>query len=200
MTQNKTPVIGVTGITGSGASTVAGFLEEMGGFVVSADKLAHEAMRKGMPAYEKIIAFFGGEVLLPDGEIDRRALGKIVFRENDKLELLEGIVHPVVKHGCKEMIGNCGKPFAVIDAPLLLESGLGVVCDQVWLVSALNCERFDRIMERDGLTREEAFSRLIVRQNEMDLREAADVIIYNSLGLDELKKQVKKRLDVIMRG
>ena len=194
MTQNKFPVIGVTGITGSGASTVAGFLEEFGGKVISADRLAHEAQKKGQPAYDGIVALFGGEILQEDGEINRKALGKIVFGDKSKLKQLEEIVHPVVVRHIKNLVDKCDKTFAVIDAPLLIESGLYTGCDEVWLVCTAHEERLARIMKRDGIDMTAAQMRLESRLSDNELAKKADFILYNQNDLTVLKEKVYRRI------
>ena len=199
MTQNRAPVIGVTGISGSGASTVAGFLEELGGTVVSADRLAREAVKKGLPAHCEVVRLFGREVLQEDGEINRKALGKIVFGNQVKLKQLENIVHPVVLQQIEYLIHNCTKNFSVIDAPLLIESGLSALCDETWFVTAPNEERLARITKRDGIDRTLALMRINSRQDETELAKKADFVLCNQGDRTELKKQVAKRLDVILR-
>ena len=193
MTQSKVPVIGITGITGSGASTVAGFLEELGGMVISADRLAHEAVKKDQPAYVEIIELFGKEVLQEDGEINRKALGKIVFGDKTKIKMLEDIVHPVVVRQIEKLVVSCKKAFAVIDAPLLTESGLDVLCDETWCVTAPNEERLARIMKRDGIDKTAALMRLESRRDEHELMGKADFVLHNLGDFTELKKQVCQR-------
>ena len=194
MTQNKKPVIGITGITGSGASTVAELLGEYGGMVISADRFVHDSMKKGQAAYAEIVGAFGASVLQSDGEIDRKALGAIVFgdenRENRKK--LEAIVHPAVLAKIREAVlqSDCG--FAVIDAPLLIESGLHLECDQVWFVIANEETSLRRTMERDGIDRQAAEKRRKSRQDESELAKYADTVIANNGDLDDLREQVKQ--------
>ena len=191
MTRSKR-VIGVTGITGSGTSTVAGILGELGGCVISADKLAHDATKVGQSAYVAIVGVFGESILLPSGEINRKALGAMVFGEQnaDKLKWLESVIHPEVLSKTRQMVDDCKKPFIVIDAPLLIESGLCNECDEVWVVSASNEVRISRIMERDNIDEYVAKQRLKSRQNDIDLQKRADVVITNNGDISSLRKQV----------
>ena len=190
--QNKIRVIGITGITGSGTSTVAGILKEHGGFVISADILAHDAIKKGQEAHKKIVEVFGESILLPDGEISRKSLGALVFGEENKnnRECLESIIHPIVLASIKELVRSCENPFAVIDAPLLIESSLDKECDEVWLVTAVDEVRISRIMERDGVDKATAEKRIKSRQDEENLRRRADVIISNNGDCLSLCEQV----------
>ncbi|MCL2216703.1 MAG: dephospho-CoA kinase [Defluviitaleaceae bacterium] len=183
-------IIGVTGISGSGTSTVAQILAEQGGFVIHADKLAHEIMCESGPAFNEIVRAFGAEVLNTDGKIDRQALGAMVFgtENKEKLSILEKILHPRVESEIIALIEESAATgeysFAVIDAPLLIESGLNNLCDACWLVTAPENTRLARIMARDSISREAALRRLQSRPGDETLRPYADAIIEND---DDLK-------------
>ena len=194
MMQNRVRVIGITGITGSGTSTAADLLKERGGLIISADVLAHEAIKKGRKAYKKIVDVLGESILLPNGEIDRKKLGVLVFGDENKQRRLwiESLIHPVVAARIDELIGNSENAFVVIDAPLLIESGLNKACDEVWLITAADESRISRIIQRDGVDKNTAERRLRSRQNEEILKEHADVIIANNSDLLSLRRQVEK--------
>ena len=178
------PVIGVTGITGSGTSSVAEILAERGGFVVHADKLAHETMIKGEAAYIEIVEAFGCGILSEKGEINRRALGAKVFGSKSELAKLERIIHPRVIERTKVLVEKLARAstysFAVIDAPLLIESGMHTMCDSIWLITATNELRTARIIARDEITGEAVKRRLASRINEEKLRSHAMIIIENN--------------------
>jgi len=195
MTQNN--VIGITGITGSGTSTVSSILAEQGGYVISADKLAREVMQKGQAAYDEVIRAFGPSVIadsISNQEIDRKALGAMVFGNPEKLALLEFIIHPAVIVKIHELLQFCSNnaPFAVIDAPLLIESGLHKLCHSVWLVTARDDIRLARIMSRDGISIETARQRLSSRAGDDILRPYANVIIENNADLASLRVLVER--------
>jgi len=195
MAQNNQIIIGVTGITGSGTSTVSAILAEHGGYVIVADKLAHEVMQKGQAAYEKIVSEFGNEILKSDGEIDRKALGGLVFANKEKLALLESIVHPIVITKTQALLTTASNyPFAVIDAPLLIESGLNTICHRVWLVTASNELRVARIMARDNIDIETATHRINSRLGDKALRPFADAIIENDGNLINLRENVQNMI------
>ena len=200
--RNNLRIIGVTGITGSGTSTVADILKEQGGLVISADKLAHDAIKKDREAHKKVVGAFGVSILMPDGEINRKALGSLVFGDgnNEKRALLESIIHPVVLAKIGELVRNCQNPFVVIDAPLLIESGLAGECDEVWLVTAADETRVARIMERDGVDRLAAEKRLKSRQNEGNLIKQADVVISNNGDFACLREQVNIYIDKLLQS
>jgi len=189
MIQNN--IIGATGITGSGTSTVSAILAELGGFIIYADKLSHEVILKGQPAYEKILSAFGEDILFTNGEINRKALGTKVFGNSEKLAALESIIHPEVIAKTHELLAQAqGFPFAVIDAPLLIESGMYKMCKSVWLVTATDKNRLARIMSRDGIDTETATRRLKSRAGDDVLRPYADVIIENNSDIASLREQI----------
>jgi len=199
MTQNR-PIIGVTGITGSGTSTVADILAENGGFVCRADAIAHELMRKGEPAHGEIVDTFGTEILDENGEINRRVLGARVFGENkDALTKLEAIIHPRVIEQTRAFIAAASGEysFAVIDAPLLIESGMNKMCDTCWLVTAPDDVRLERIIARDGISREAAERRLKSRSGDDALRSYADFIIENDGDIPTLREKIVAKLELL---
>ena len=185
--EQRTFTIGITGISGSGTSSAAKILAEAGGFIVSADMLVHTMMLKGQPAYEEILACFGTSVIGMDDEIDRKSLGALVFGDTARLAALESIIHPRVITETRIKIAQTKAPFAVIDAPLLIESGMHILCDSTWLITAKQDIRINRIIARDGLIRETAVRRLASRKGDDTLRPYADIIIENDGGLDTLR-------------
>jgi len=192
MTRNK--IIGITGITGSGTSTVAKILEQQGGFVINADKLVHELMRKEQAAFEKIVATLGVEILDEDGEINRRKLGTKVFGNAEEMAKLESIIHPLVIEKTKQLLYGVENPFAVIDAPLLIESGMNKLCGSVWLITADDSIRLARIQARDKITEETAVQRLKSRKGDSFLRPFADIVIENNDDLSYLEQKTTSKI------
>jgi dephospho-CoA kinase len=197
MTRNKNIILGVTGVSGSGQTTVTGILKTLGAYAVIADELAHQAILKSRPPYEKIIAAFGTEILDDDLEIDRQRLGARVFGKPELLKLLEDIIHPYVIDQTENLINEAMQTglyrFAVIDAPMLIESGMNKRCGRVWLVTAPDKIKIERIMKRDNITREAATTRIATR-NEAYLADKADEIINNDGSIEQLKQDVEKKL------
>jgi len=177
-------IIGVTGISGSGKTTVTRMLAKHGGYPVETDPLVHTLMRKGQPAYDDIVEAFGAGILDDDGEIHRPALGKQVFGDRKQLARLESILHPKVAAETARLIAEADKTgkysFAIIDAPLLIEAGMHKDCDSCWLVTASTETKLTRIINRDGITLEAAAKRLASRAGDEALMPYADVIIDNS--------------------
>ncbi len=198
MTRSR--VLGVTGVSGSGTTTVARILQRHGAFVATADTLAHEAILRGNPPYEKVIAAFGEGVLNNEGEVDRKKLGGIVLGSPPLLKILEEIIHPYVTARIYELIntalatGEYG--LAVIDAPLLIEAGMNRQCGRVWLVTAPYEIKISRIIKRDGITREAAEKRLAAR-DEVLLAQSADEVISNDGSMEKLEDDVIKKLNAL---
>ena len=197
---DSTLIIGITGITGSGTSSVAKILEACGGFVISADKLVHGLMLQGQPAYSEIVEIFGDGVLGADDEIDRRALGGMVFGNKERLTQLENVLHPMVIEKTKKLLSShMHYSFAVIDAPLLIESGMNKLCFSTWLITAPDSLRMERIQARDKLTHEAAEHRIRSRPGDDVLRPDADIIIENAGGLSTLEKKAHDALASTMQ-
>ncbi|MCL1862741.1 MAG: dephospho-CoA kinase [Defluviitaleaceae bacterium] len=195
MRQNNFPTIGVTGITGSGTSTVSAILEERGGYIIEADKLAHDTMSKNKPAYAAIVDHFGKDILNANSEINRRALGKKVFGNKTEMAELEKIIHPAVIEKTRELVDtlaeNNNYTFAIIDAPLLVESGMSTLCDSIWLITAPDEIRIQRVTARDGIDENTAKRRLQSRKGDAHLRQHANITIENDGSAIALRSKVE---------
>lgn len=129
--------IGLTGPIGCGKSTVAGWLAGYGLVVVDADDVARDVVAPGTPGFDAVVDAFGGDLVQPDGSLDRAALGRAVFTDPDALQRLERIVHPAVRPKILEQVlaaDAANAPGVVIEAIKLIEGGLATFCDEVWLV------------------------------------------------------------------
>ncbi|MDP4525426.1 dephospho-CoA kinase [Bacillus halotolerans] len=192
-----TLVIGLTGGIASGKSTVANMLIDKGITVIDADIIAKQAVEKGMPAYRQIIDEFGEDILLENGDIDRRKLGALVFTNEQKRLALNSIVHPAVREEMlkrrDESIAN-QETFVVLDIPLLFESKLESLVDKIIVVSVTKELQLERLTKRNQLTEEEALSRI---RSQIPLEEKvsrADNVIDNSGTLEETKRQLEEIL------
>jgi dephospho-CoA kinase len=191
-------IIGLTGFSGSGKTTVLRMLTEKNGYPIIADELAHAVIKRGKPAYQHLLDIYGNHIVGGDGEIDRFKLGEIVFGEPEKMKILEAIIHPSVTDEIKKLLKQAAEkkhPFAVIDAPMLIEAGLHTHCGQVWLITAPEETRKRRILQRDALTEEAVKKRFESRQSEDNLRLFADVVIENDGGKETLKIKVDEALN-----
>lgn len=187
-------VIGLTGGIASGKSFVADILAACGAVIVDADRLAREVVEPGEPAYREIVAHFGEGVLMPDGTLDRKALGRIVFADPASRAVLERITHPAIAERASRRIElerdkGTGVVFYVV--PLLIEAGLESTVDEIWLVFVDAETQVQRLMKRDNVPREEAL-RKISAQMALDHKLAyADVVIDNSGAPEETERRVR---------
>lgn len=182
--KNAIRVIGLTGGIASGKSTVAGFLEEQGAVVIDADALSREAVGPGSAALERIVAAFGEEMLLPDGCLDRKRLGRLVFADPAKRTLLEGIMHPEIRRLANERIARAaaeGHRVLFYMAPLLIESGSVERVDEVWVVTVRPEIQLERLMRRDGIGREEG-ERIIASQMPLAEKERYGRVVIDNSG------------------
>ena len=184
-------VLGLTGPIGAGKSTVAAILRELGAKVLDADALAHDEQSRGTVGYSAIVQTFGTKVLGEDKEIDRKKLAEEVFGDPVKLAKLERILHPRVIARILEARKMLREgEVLVVEAIKLLESGLRNVCDEIWVVLAPRPTLVERLATR-GLPRAEVELRLGSQHTEAEFRSAADVLIENDAGRDQLKERVR---------
>ena len=195
-------VIGLTGGIASGKNLVAGFLASCGAVVIDADQLAREVVAPGEPAYREIIAVFGEGILKPDGTLDRKALGGIVFSDAAARGVLEKITHPAIAERAALRLDRerrKGARVVFYMVPLLIEAGLMSTVDEIWLVTVYEETQITRLMQRDNISREEAL-RKIAAQMTLDEKVAyADVIIDNSGVPEETEQRVREEWE-LLRG
>ena len=186
-------IIGVTGGIASGKSSVSRWLISKGYPVIDADIAARKVVEPGMPALEEIKEAFGQDICFPDGMLDRKKLGSVVFSDSDKLQVLNRIVHPAVR---KWMIEETEKAFqqgaalVFMDIPLLYESKLTRMVEKVILVYVKPEVQLIRLMERDRFTEEEALARIRAQMPIDDKRELADYIVDNNGEFTETEEQL----------
>ena len=194
-------VIGLTGGTGSGKSVVSKSLAAAGAVIVDADKIAHDMILKGEPAYHEIIEYYGTGILDAEGNIIRKKLGEIVFNDKEKLAFLNQCTHKYITAEVKRQIAEVedeGTAAAIIvDAPLLLEAKLETVCDEVWVVYADPEVRAQRVMARDGITYELAKARIANQKSWDEYKAAASVVIDNSKDFAYLESQMAEVLKML---
>jgi dephospho-CoA kinase len=178
---NRPLTIGLTGNIATGKSAVLAYLQQRGAAVIDADKLAHQAMASGGPAYAAVIAAFGPTIVTADGAIDRQALGAIVFTDAAKLAQLEAIVHPAVFELAQQVLAATTAPVVVIEAIKLLESGrLLRLCDEVWVVVADETTQLQRLMTARGMSEAEARRRMAAQSPQAEKVKQATRVIDNN--------------------
>lgn len=190
-------ILGLTGGIATGKSTVTGMLRERGIPVIDADQIAREVVEPGKPAYDAIVRHFGRDILLEDGQIDRKKLGEIVFSDESERQKLNAIVHPEVRRVMREEAETAEKNGASIvfmDIPLLFESKLQYMVEKIVVVYAPAAMQLARMMERDELEEEQAQKRLRAQFPIDQKREEADFLIDNSRTREETERQVENML------
>ncbi|XP_009954845.1 PREDICTED: bifunctional coenzyme A synthase, partial [Leptosomus discolor] len=192
-------VIGLTGGTGSGKTSIAKLLGHLGAFLIDADKLGHAVYVPGGPAYERVVAAFGAEILNEDGTINRKVLGAKVFGNQERLKSLTDIVWPEMARMVKEQIGEAdaqGKAVCVLDAAVLLEAGWQDMVHEVWTAIIPQEEVGDLIMAGDGRSEEAARRRLQSQMSNGQRVEQSQVVLCTLWEPDVTRKQVEKAWDL----
>lgn len=189
--------IGITGGIGSGKSTVSDYLIEKGYKVIDCDKLAREVVMPGKPALKKLVLAMGSEILNEKGELDRQQTARIVFDDADKRKILESITHAAILEEVNSRVSENPNGINFIDAALMFETGLNREMDLVWAVVCGDDIRIQRVMERDGASREMVLARMDSQMKDEERRGLADEILENSTSKEELYAGVDRLLEKI---
>lgn len=201
MTLNNKYITGITGGIATGKSAVTKLLLAKGYTVIDADKIAREVVENGMPAYKGIVAEFGDGVLQENGDLNRKALGSIVFSDERLLKKLNNIMHSHIfeKINCliKELSQDIDLVF--LDIPLLFEvreelERAGIICDEIWIVYVNRQTQIDRLMTRDNISSENAMSRVNAQMDIEKKKLLASEILHNSGTVEELEEQLDRLL------
>lgn len=187
-------VYGLTGGIGSGKSTVAELLEEYGVPVVSADELSRVVVAPGSEGLRAVVEKFGPEIVDERGELDRRRMADVVFRDVERRRELEAILHPRIRDRFEQVLDaleKAGHEVAVYEVPLLFERNLQGEMKAVILVTAPIERRVARVRARDDVTETEVRARISAQMDEDQKRRRADYIIENTGSLDELRREVE---------
>ncbi|MDH3973114.1 MAG: dephospho-CoA kinase [Deltaproteobacteria bacterium] len=189
-------LVGLTGGIASGKNSIARILEEFGARIIDADIICRELVEKGKPAWQEIVHFFGNDILLEDGTLDRKKLGRIVFEDAGKREVLNSIIHPKVIDEelrlARLMEKEDPHALVVVNAALLIESGNHKNADKIIVVGANENQIIDRIIKRDGITRKEAKLRMASQLPFREKIKHAHYVIENNGTFEALRKNVEQ--------
>lgn len=195
--------IGMTGGIGSGKNQVADMFNQLGFYTIDSDVSSRKVMEKGEPAYEKIVSFFGSDILDENGSILRKKLGDIVFNNKEKLKILENIVHPAIyeyeKKERSKIYGRNDKAVVITHAALIIESKSIDKYDALIVISCPNEMQVKRVMKRDNCSKEKAKNIVSHQMPNEERLKYADFIIDNSSSLDDLCNEVKRVHNLIMQ-
>jgi dephospho-CoA kinase len=187
-------VIGLVGGIGSGKSTAAAILAELGAELVNADLIGHEVYEPGKAGFDALVAEFGPEAVGADGRIDRKRLGALVFSDSALLARLNAIVHPLIRAEIERRIARAreaGRAHAVVvEAAILLEAGWRSLVDQVWVVSARREDVVQRLVAQRGMEESATEARIAKQMTDAERRAVADVVIENDGSIDELRARL----------
>ncbi len=193
-------IYGLTGNIGSGKSTVAAILRELGAFTVDADEVAREIVRPGEPALSEIVDCFGREVLRADGTLDRGVLAGMVFSDEGDRRRLNAITHPRILERIKERISaRSGGPMVFVEASLV-DRGSGGLSDLIDALVVVTCPgelRQRRVAARDGMAPGEIRRRMDSQVSEAEKASQADFLIKNSSGMESLRAQVRALFEAL---
>lgn len=183
--------VGLTGGIAAGKSAVSRVLRDLGAVVIDADQLAREVVAKGTPGLDAVVAEFGPEVLGADGELDRPAMARLVFADDDARRRLEGIVHPLVFERIVELEAAAPDDAVVVhDIPLLAESGRAGTFDAVIVVDTPEEVQVERMVRDRGWDEEEARSRIRAQASRQDRLSIATHVVDNTGTLEDLRDRV----------
>lgn len=185
-------IIGVTGNIAVGKSLALAHLAQLGAAVIDADRVAHQVLRRGGPAYEPVLAAFGRGILGAGGEIARGKLGRIVFADPAQLRRLEAITHPAIRLEIDRRIRGAAAEVVVIEAIKLLEGDLKNAVDAVWVVDASPATQLRRLIAERGMSQTEAQRRIDLQNSQAHKLQQADVVISNDGDLDDMRARVER--------
>lgn len=185
--------VGLTGGIASGKSTVSEIFAELGAVIIDGDKLAREVVERGTPGLAQVVEAFGPEILTPEGDLDRPRLGQIVFTDDARRKVLEGIVHPLVFERYAALEAAAPTDGVVVhDIPLLAETGRADTFDAVVVVEAPVEVQVERMLRDRGWTREDAESRIAAQATAEQRRAIATHLIVNDGSLADLRARVEE--------
>ncbi len=190
-------IIGITGGIASGKSTVTNYLRQKGYQVIDADQVVHELQKLGSRLYQALLSEFGTEILLADGQLDRKKLGALLFSRPNLLEKSSRLQNDIIREELanrRDQLAKTEETF-FMDIPLLFEQDYEDWFDKVWLVDVSKGTQLERLMARNNLSKEEAQQRIAAQLSLAEKRQRAEIVIDNNGALSDTLKQVQALLD-----
>jgi len=184
--------IGLTGGAGAGKDEAARVLRSQGAKIINADEIGHRLLEKDRALQKKLVRTFGQEILGPEGKIDRKKLGTIVFGNKSKIRLLNRAIHPLMKREFKREIAECrrkGIKIVVLNAAILFEAGWDKLVDRVILITAPEKLRIKRLLKK-GIPLEKALAIFSSQWSDERKKRMADFVINNDSSIADLKKKI----------
>jgi len=194
-------VLGLTGGIAAGKSTVSKMLRRAGAVIWDADDASRRVVKPGQGGYLALKDVYGEEIFLPDGTLNRRGLAKKVFGNQEEVMRLNRTLHPFIFEDMEEHLARWekqGEALAVLDVPLLFETGADAHCDEVWVVSCGVDEQLRRVMARDGLTQEEAAARISHQMSDGERRRRATRVIDTRESEEDTERFIRVLVDELL--
>jgi dephospho-CoA kinase len=202
MSKNRAFIIGLTGQSGAGKTTVCGIFREMGFAVIIADELSREVTKAGSPCLSELAEVFGNEIIRENGELDRRRLAEMTFGDKNQLKRLGVIIFPYINEVFLREINRlsaAGENYIIYDAPTLFESRADGLCDIIISVTASEAHRTERVKRRDNITDSEIKKRFESQHSESYFIKKADFYIKNNKTEEELVLKAREVADKIKK-
>ncbi|KRN86978.1 dephospho-CoA kinase [Ligilactobacillus acidipiscis] len=196
-----TYVLGLTGGIASGKSTVSDYLYEQGAVIIDADVVSREVVRPGAKGLSGLTAEFGQQILDEGGTLNRAALGDIIFNSKEKRDIVNGILHPLIKEEMLAQVESAaqkGTDVVVLAIPLLFESHCERYCDAVLVVDIDPNTQIQRLIERNGYTKEQAQARISSQMDPTERRKRADFVVDNNGSKEETYRQIDILLENVL--
>lgn len=197
---NRIKIIGLTGQSGAGKSTVSSFFAKSGMTVINADEIVKSLYTPNSVCLKAVSGVFGNDLILPDGNLDRPLLAKRAFSSKENTHLLNSIVHPFVTYEFMQRVKQAqsdSKSVVIYDAPQLFESGADVFCDLVISVTAKKEIRLERICKRDNIDNSRAELRMSAQLDEEFFRSHSDIVIENNFTIEQTEHAAQKAAEAI---
>lgn len=196
-------VIGLIGGCGTGKSEVALILNKNHhAHIIIADRIGHELLLKGMPAYDRVVEYFGKDILATDGEVNRKLLGDIVFNNDQELEKLNNFMHPLMYDKINESVEAIKESkqcdFVVIEAAVMIEAHFIDLVDALWLITSPIEIRIERLMTYRNMSLDKIKMIISKQRTEEEYRKYANIIIDNGLDLSHTSLQIQKEIDKML--
>ena len=200
MKQSK--IIGITGSISTGKSAADKIIRSYGYEIVDADEIAHEVLRKD--EVKNLLKHSFGNYIIKNNEVDRDLLGRIIFKDENKRDILNNITHPFIYDEIKKNISKSKHKVVFVDIPLLIETlpdikKYGLDIDEIWLIYASQDIQIKRLVERDNISLEYAKEKISSQMFVDEKKKYADIIIDNSYTLEDLKMSIKKEIQDLKR-
>ena len=192
-------IIGLTGSSGSGKSLACDFFIQKGFYIIDFDKISREVTEKGSPCLVELTNCFGDDIIDEDGNLRRKYLGEIVFSSQEKLKKLNEITHKYIFEKADRLKRENADKNIVYDAPLLFEGNLNKECDYVISIGCDFKTQVDRIVKRDGISKETAISRIKSQHSEKYFMEKSDYFIKNDSSMEDFFNKLNMVLEEILQ-